>query len=203
MQINSVINLENLLREMIEQPERQAEITQIIDDVFGQDKAVLVLDMSGFCRTAREHSIVLVLSMIYQMQELLKPCVESEGGRLIKAEADNLFCLFDTVIDAVRSCGQMQSSLNAANTRIPEHCRLNVSIGIGYGHILNIEDKDIFGDEVNLASKLGEDVADKGEILLTENAFIQLQEADSFVQEETIEISGFSLRYHVIHSFPS
>ncbi len=203
MQINSRIYLEHLLREMIEQPERQAEITQIIDDIFGQDKAVLVLDMSGFCRTAREHSIVLVLSMIYQMQELLKPCVESEGGRLIKAEADNLFCLFDTVIDAVRSCGQMQSSLSAANTRMPEHCRLNVSIGIGYGHILNIEDKDIFGDEVNLASKLGEDVADKGEILLTENAFIQLQEADSFVQEETIEISGFSLRYHVIHSFPS
>ncbi len=199
MQINSRIYLEYLLKQLTEQPDRQAEITEIIDDVFGQDKAVLVLDMSGFCRTARAHSIVLVLSMIYQMREILRPCVESAGGRLIKAEADNLFCLFDTVIDAARACRQIHSRLTEANKQMPVHCRLNVSIGIGYGHILNIEDKDLFGDEVNLASKLGEDIAGKGEILLTENAFAQLQKDDSLINEETIEISGFSLRYHTIN----
>lgn len=197
---NSLIYLEQLLEQLSEQPERQTEITQLIDDIFGQHKAILVLDMSGFCRTAREHSIILVLSMIQQMRRILTPCVEKQGGQLIKAEADNLFCLFDTVIDALQSCGEMQNCLEAANMTLPEHCRLNVSIGIGYGHILNIENKDLFGDEVNLASKLGEDIARAGEILLTENALARLHQNASCVQEKTIEISGFSLRYHVIEN---
>lgn len=198
MQTNSRIYLEHLLAEMSAHPERQERISRTIDDVFGQNRAVLVLDMSGFCRTTREHSIVLVLSMIYRMRQLLKPCVEGQGGRLIKAEADNLFCVFDTVIDAVRACRQIRDCLCAANAQMEEHCRLDVSVGIGYGHVLNVEDEDLFGAEVNLASKLGEDIARKGEVLLTENAYAQLCESVACVREETIEISGFSLRYHVV-----
>lgn len=197
---NSHIYLEQLLEQLSEQPERQAEITQTIDNIFGQEKAVLVLDMSGFCRTAREQSIIFVLSMIQQMRRILTPCVEKQGGQLIKAEADNLFCLFDTVADALQACGEMQNCLIEANKTLPEHCRLDVSIGIGYGYILNIENKDLFGDEVNLASKLGEDIARAGEILLTENALARLHDSASCVQEKTIEISGFSLRYHVINA---
>ena len=199
-QVNSRIYLDYLLGEMIAKPELEEEITQEIEQIFGQNKAVLILDMSGFCRTTRDHSIVLVLSMIYQMRELLVPCVEQFGGQLIKAEADNLFCIFDSVTDALRASFEMNERLETANEQMPEHCRLNVSIGIGYGHILNIENEDLFGDEVNLASKLGEDIAGSGEVLLTENALKQLEQSGSSVQEQTIEISGFSFRYHLIKS---
>lgn len=198
VQNNSRVKLEQLLVQMIEQPEREAEIAKVIDDIFGQNKAIMVLDMSGFCRTAREHSIVLVLSLIYQMQLLAKPCIEAQGGQIIKAEADNLFCLFDSVIDALQASRQIHENLKTANLSLPQHCQLDVSAGVGYGHILNIEDKDIFGDEVNVASKLGEDIARKGEILLTENAYVQLQETGYSVREESVEISGFNMRYHVV-----
>ncbi len=200
---NSRPDFERLLGEMIEHPGRQAEIIQTVDDLFGQDKAVMVVDMSGFCRATRDHSIVLVLSMVHQMQLLLKPCVEARGGVLVKAEADNLFCLFDTVFQALQACPPIHSALHTANLRVPEHCHLNVSIGIGYGHILNIEDKDLFGDEVNLASKLGEDIANRGEVLLTESAFSQLQEAGPHIEAEAVEVSGFALRYHVVHQHPA
>lgn len=42
---------------------------------------------------------------------------------------------------------------------------LDAAVGIGFGRILNIESRDIFGDEVNLACKLGEDIAERSEIL--------------------------------------
>ena len=42
-------------------------------------------------------------------------------------------------------------------------------VGIGYGDILNIGYADVFGAEVNAASKLGEDTANAWEILVTEN----------------------------------
>jgi class 3 adenylate cyclase len=42
-------------------------------------------------------------------------------------------------------------------------------IGIGFGRILQLDD-DAFGDEVNLAYKLGEDIAKGREILITASA---------------------------------
>lgn len=62
---NSRANPERLLGEMIEQPERRTEITGIIEETFEQDKAVMVLDMSGFSRTTQRHGIVSFLLMIY------------------------------------------------------------------------------------------------------------------------------------------
>jgi adenylate cyclase len=69
---------------------------------------------------------------------------------------------------------------------------------IGYGRILNIGDEDIFGDEVNLASKLGEDIASKGEILLSSAARAELGEAGIGTSEGSISISGISLRYYSV-----
>ena len=190
--------LEDFLAEMVRFPERQTEISEQINALFGREKAVLVLDMSGFCRTARRHNIVLVLSMIYQMRRLLKPCVETAGGRLIKAEADNLYCLFETVEDALRSCRKIRECLDNACLAMPEDCRLDVSIGIGYGQILNIGNEDIFGAEVNVASKLGEDIAAAGEILLTENAFSRLPETGFDFQQKAVEVSGFDINYFIL-----
>ncbi len=199
-QRNSRANLERILGEMIEVPERRAELAGMVEEIFRQDKAVLVLDMSGFSRTTQRHGIVSFLLMIHEMKLIARPCVEAHGGLLVKAEADNLFCLFDTVAAAVRASQDITERLNAANLLLPEDRRLHVSIGIGYGDVLNVADEDLFGNEVNLASKLGEDVAERGEILLTAAARAQLHEADIPIREETVSISGLDVMYYKIQS---
>src|SRR5688572_27885090 len=100
-QRNSRENLERLLTSIIEHPQQRAEITQSIEEIFSQEKAIMVLDMSGFSRTTQRFGIVSFLLMIHQMQLIVKPCISEHGGLLIKAEGDNLFSLFDTVSDAV------------------------------------------------------------------------------------------------------
>ena len=199
-QRNSRANLERILGEMIEVPERRAELAGMVEEIFRQDKAVLVLDMSGFSRTTQRHGIVSFLLMIHEMKLIARPCVEAHGGLLVKAEADNLFCLFDTVAAAVRASQDITERLNAANLLLPEDRRLHVSIGIGYGDILNVADEDLFGNEVNLTSKLGEDVAERGEILLTAAARAQLQDATIPIREETVSISGLDVTYYKIQS---
>jgi len=196
---NSRETLERLLSEMIEQPERREAIAQEIASVFGQDKAILVLDMSGFSRTTHRHGIVSFLLMIHQMRLIACPCITNHAGIMVKAEADNLFCLFDTVADAVRAARDITQRLDTVNLVLPEDRRLYASVGIGFGHVLNIEDKDLFGNEVNLASKLGEDVAGQGAVLLTPEAFSHLQETgDIQAREETLNISGLSLSYFIL-----
>ena len=53
---------------------------------------------------------------------------------------------------------------------LPAEQKLLLCIGLGYGKILRTGDTDVWGAEVNAASKLGEDTARGGETLVTENA---------------------------------
>ena len=191
-------DLERLLSEIIDHPELREEITETIENTFAQDKAVLILDMSGFCRTTRIYGIVSFLLMIYRMQLICRPCVEQNGGAVVKADADNLFCMFDTVRDAVRASRQIIDHLNTANRALPVEQHLYAAIGIGYGRILNIAGQDMFGDEVNLASKLGEDIAGMGEVLLTADARAELGDPDFQIPERTISVSGISLTYYSV-----
>ena len=196
--VNSRQALGQLLSDMIGFPERRAEIAQRIEDTFGQCRAVLTLDMSGFSRTTQQHGIISFLLMIHQMQLICRPCVEQSGGTVIKTDADNLFCLFDTVADAVKASQEIITRLNAVNTVLPADRQLYVAFGVGYGKILNIGDEDIFGDEMNLACKLGEDIAERGEILLTPAAMTELNGSGIAMREGAISISGIHLNYYYV-----
>ncbi len=88
--------------------------------------------------------------------------------------------------------------LKAANLILPEDRRLYASIGIGYGAVLNIDDEDLFGDEMNLACKLGEDIAARSEILLTEAARATLTLKTVETRPEQLSISGLALNYHMV-----
>ncbi len=197
-QRNSAVYLEYLLDLMNEKPESREEIAETVERVFGQKKAVMILDMSGFCSKTRHFGIVRVLSIIYQMRTIIQPLIEQGNGTLIKSEADNLYRIFDSVTEAVNTSYKINEFLAGKNETMADDCRIFVSIGIGYGNILNIENKDLFGNEVNLASKLSEDIGCKGDILLTENALDELRQTEAVVLEKTIEISGVSFRYHSI-----
>ncbi len=197
-QRNSRANLRRLLDETIEYPERRGEVEKTIEAIFSQDKAILVLDMSGFSRTTQSYGIVQFLLMIYQMQLIAEPCVIAHRGLLVKAEADNLFCLFDAVPEAVSAAQDILARLGAANIILPEDKDIYVSIGIGYGGVLNVDDHDLYGNEVNLTCKLGEDVAERGQILLTASARAQLGETELPLREELISISGLTLPYYRI-----
>jgi adenylate cyclase len=197
---NSRENLDRLLAEIIEHPERREEITRSIEEMFGQEKAVMILDMSGFSQTTQRLGITSFLLMIHQMRRIAEPCVIDHNGLVLKAEADNLFCLFDTVLDAVRASQKMTRHLAAANHILPQAHRLYVSIGIGYGTILNIADNDLYGSEVNLSAKLGEDIANMGDILLTSAAQAQLAESGISCIEESVSVSGLELTYFAVQN---
>ena len=82
--------LHHLLSRIIEEPELRGEISEQIEREFTKRRAVLVLDMSGFSRTTQVHGVVSFLVMIHQMRLLAVPTIQSFGGTLVKAEADNL-----------------------------------------------------------------------------------------------------------------
>jgi len=70
------------------------------------------------------------------------------------------------------------------------------SIGIDYGDLLLIGDEDYFGDPVNTASKLGEDLAGKGETLVTRRALERCdQGAEAHGESLNTRISEIEIEY--------
>ena len=187
---NTYPYFQTLLKEWrLAPPSHQAAIEQKLWDTFGQTRAILILDMSSFSKTANSQGILTALAMIQHMNAIAVPQLEAQGGQIVKLEADNIFAVFSTVDAAVTASFSTFSAVQAEG--------LNVAIGIGYGPILLIEDPtqphDFFGDEVNLASKLGEDTASGGELMITAEAYRQLANPHPDWQQFHLAISGIEM----------
>jgi class 3 adenylate cyclase len=197
-EMNSRDNLMKLLDELGEHPERIDEITQRIEEIFHQERTIMVLDMSGFTRATQQGNIISFLLSINQMQRLVVPVVKENDGLLVAAEHDNLTCLFDRVEDAIVASREITERLGSANVILPSDKELYCSIGIGYGSILNVANEAIYGNEVNLASKLGEDIGNLGDVLLTPDARAQVADGAFGFEERKVSISGLELPYFAL-----
>src|SRR5689334_22364963 len=179
----------------------QSEITaerQSIENAlwgdYGAEYAVFVLDMSGFSLLTRKYGIVHYLSMVRRMQLTTEPIVKSYGGSMIKYEADNCFAVFPDPLSATNAAIAMQHAFSAANLLTSDDLDIHIACGIDYGKILIIGHEDCFGDPVNRASKIGDDLAAAGEILITDEAMQMIpEEAGVKAHELSLSISGITI----------
>jgi class 3 adenylate cyclase len=178
--------------------ERQ-KIEHSLWDEFGAEYAVFVLDMSGFSLLTRKYGIVHYLSMVRRMQMTTEPIVKSYGGFMIKYEADNCFAVFPDPLSAVNSAIAMQHAFSAENLLTSDDLDIHISCGIDFGKILIVGHEDCFGDPVNRASKMGEDLAVAGEILVTKEA-MQMIPASAGIKarEMNVSISGITIPAYLV-----
>ncbi len=74
-------------------------------------------------------------------------------------------------------------------------------IGLGYGRVLHIGDQDVFGQEVNAASKLGEDTAKANEILVTDAVRAAAGEiADVRFEQIETSVAGSTTNFRVVYT---
>ena len=145
-----------------------ARIDQRIWDLFGEDWAVMFTDLSGFSRQVAAFGIIHFLQVILEKKRLLLPIIGEHDGILIKTEADSFLIIFKRAAAALDCAIAMQRACAEHNTRRAPEEKVLLCVGIGHGRILRIGDIDVYGQEVNAASKLGEDTARADEILVTE-----------------------------------
>lgn len=148
----------------------QGDIRKSIWERFGTTGATFISDMANFSSTSRSLGITHFLKLIHRTRELVAPIVRDNNGILLKYDADNCYAFFEDPGNGVQASFDINSALFDANQvrDIDEH--IFVSVGIDYGELLLVGESDFFGDPVNTASKLGEDLAVKGETLVTERA---------------------------------
>jgi len=131
--------------------------------------AIVYTDTADFTLRVAAHGMLHFLMVFERARRKLRPILSRHGGRLVKVEADSLLLVFPDVQRAYRAVAAMSTALARLNRGKPASERTVFSFGVGSGQVLDLGD-DVLGLEVNLASKLGEDLARPGEVLFTEAA---------------------------------
>jgi class 3 adenylate cyclase len=159
--------LEQLIEARLVPGADQRAIDARIWDLFGEQWAVMFTDLSGFSRGVAEFGIIHFLQVIHESQRILVPCIDRHDGILLKSDGDSLLVIFRTARGALEcSLAMQQAAQDYGRDRTPAE-QVLLCIGLGFGPVLRIGDRDVFGAEVNAAAKLGEDTAKAHEILVT------------------------------------
>lgn len=168
--------------------EEKKALEAMLWSTFGIEACVLALDMTGFSRTVRAQGIVSYLARIRRMQQASAPVVVAHDGEVVKYTADNLMAVFTDAVQALRAAAEIRRACLA----LPEP--LEVSIGLDRGRFLYVPHTDCFGDPVNVAFKLAEDIAGNGEVLASAAVFAATGTAPAAAWQEA-QLSGLRISY--------
>ncbi|HUW70055.1 MAG TPA: adenylate/guanylate cyclase domain-containing protein [bacterium] len=160
--------LSRLIAERLAPGADKQHIDERIWDLFGEEWAIVFTDLSGFSRNVEAFGIIHFLQTIYESERMLVPIIDDHDGIILKIEGDSMLIIFRNTIKALRAVASMQNSCATYNVSRAEEERVLLCAGVGFGRVLRIGDADVFGKEVNSASKLGEDTAKAGEVLVTQ-----------------------------------
>jgi len=147
-------------------------------------RAMLALDMTGFTATAINIGEVESLLRIVDAQKVCIPVLKDFGAELVRCFADDVVAIFESPEAAIDAAFEMHRRVERFSNSIlasgqPTRC----CIGIGYGDVFAIGPNLAQGDEMNRASKLGEDIARANETLLTEQTFEAIKARTDIVFE--------------------
>jgi class 3 adenylate cyclase len=177
-------------------PAKAEEIRQGIWDKYGTEGAVFISDMASFSSTSRKLGVCHFLKMIHRARQIVAPVVEGNNGILLKCDADNCYAFFEKPDDAIKASFDVNAALFELNDGFGMGEQIYLSVGIDYGRVLLIGDVEFFGDPVNTASKLGEDLAIREEVLVTHRALEHSNfEVPDLAERMVARISEIEIQY--------
>jgi len=123
--------------------------------------AIVAADLVGFSKLMEEDEAGTLSTLSRLIKELIEPLVSEHRGRIVKLMGDGILAEFGSVVDAVTCATAWQERVAA------DSVGLQFRIGINLGDIIH-QDGDIFGNGVNVASRL-EGLADPGGICVSDS----------------------------------
>jgi adenylate cyclase len=143
--------------------------------------AILFADMVGYTSLMQENEQLARLKR-KRLKEVLETTVSRFNGKVVQYYGDGSLSIFSSAIDCVNSAIIIQQQLQH-EPKVP------LRIGIHTGDVA-IEDESVYGDGVNLASRI-ESLAVPGGIFISEKVYDEIRNQHSI---ETREIGYFELK---------
>lgn len=125
--------------------------------------AVWFADIVGYTRLSARHEDA-ALAIVDEFQEASRTVVARHGGRVVKFVGDAVLTVFDSADAALKAALELRSVFREAPTAHAHACEL--TFGIHLGEVVEADDGDVYGDGVNVASRV-QGRAGPGQILAT------------------------------------
>lgn len=132
--------------------------------------AIMFTDLEGFTSQTQKDEAG-ALQLLELQEDLVGPILATHRGRKIKSMGDGLLVEFPNALDAVECSVDLQRSVHEHNSQEgAQPLRLRVGIHLG-----DVQERgtDIFGDAVNIASRI-EPIAEAGGICLSAQVYDQV-----------------------------
>jgi adenylate cyclase len=144
--------------------------------------AILAADVAGYSRLmgADEEGTLSELKVL--RREVADPKIKEHRGRIVKTTGDGLLVEFASVVDAVRCAVEVQREMTERGASVRAERRIEFRIGINLGDII-IDNRDIYGDGVNVAARL-EALAEPGGICVSRVVRDQVRDKLGFAFED-------------------
>jgi len=136
--------------------------------------AILVADVVGYSRLIRENEAETLAAIKALREDLIEPIVSARKGRIVKLMGDGLLIEFPSAVEAVQGAIEFQHFIRLKNKDAPQGNQIHYRIGLNVGDII-VENDDIYGDGVNVASRL-EGLAAPGGICMSASFFNQVKD---------------------------
>ena len=130
--------------------------------------AVLFADVAGSTSLYEILGDQRAFALVEKCLATMSQCTTELHGRVIKTIGDAVMAVFPSADDAAAAAAEMQLRVDKSGKE--SGAKLGLRIGFHYGPVVEQEkDGDVFGDMVNLASRLS-DLASRGQIITSMEA---------------------------------
>jgi adenylate cyclase len=136
--------------------------------------AILFADMTGYTALMQENE-QLAREKRKRLKEVLEKEVARHNGKILQYYGDGSLSIFQSAIDSVNGAIQIQQ-------RLQQSPKVDLRVGIHTGDVI-IEEESIYGDGVNLASRI-ESLAIPGGIFISEKVYDEIKNHDAFTTQE-------------------
>ncbi len=128
-------------------------------------KTIVAMDVVGYSRLM-ERDEEGTLDRLKEMRaSVVDPAIARHAGRTVKLMGDGTLAEFESVVGALQCAVDIQEELAARNIAGSGKDKIDLRIGLHLGDVI-VDGSDIYGDGVNVASRL-ESIAQPGGIVLS------------------------------------
>jgi class 3 adenylate cyclase/uncharacterized RDD family membrane protein YckC len=140
-----------------------------------QNLSIMLVDMQGYTKTSAASSRDEIVGLIRRYNQLMQPVIDFYRGRIVKGLGDAFLCSFGSATDAVVCSVMIQLLFNEYNAKQKDtKKKINLRVVVNTGDV-TIENDDIFGDAVNITSRVEAlDVFGAGDIGITEATYLMI-----------------------------
>ena len=129
---------------------------------------IMFSDIVGYSKMMQENE-ELTMDLLNRHNQIVRDALKKHDGKEIKMIGDAFLVSFTTVANAVRCAIDIQESFGKYNESAADKEKIFLRIGIHMGDIV-IKDNDVFGDGVNIASRI-EPLAEPGGICISQEVY--------------------------------